>query len=590
MNKPGNFDEQIHNREYRNKYTKNIIGAENAIYDHFRSREFLDGFWNHHVDVHDTCLRAEWYKENQVDNEGFTVPWDYDFDLWDRIKVPSTWNTQKPEYMLYEGSMIYTRTFKFEKYEDQRIVLKIGGAYHNTMIFINQEFLGYHEGGDTPFYLEITENLKEKNRILLVVNNTRTPGRIPTIFTDWYNYGGLYRSVELYRLPETFIKEFRIHLIPNSDFKKIQVSVVLDGDAKTDRVQLTIPELGIDQDVEISGGKGALTLKTSLELWSPENPKLYDVFLKAGSDEVKERTGFREIRTRGTQIFLNGEPIKLRGVSTHEDSVLNGKAVTEEEIKENFRLIKELNGNFCRLAHYPHSEKAARIADEMGILLWEEIPVYWAIHFEKEETLDNGRQQLTELIQRDFNRPSVVIWSVGNENPDTDERLTFMSNLADLAHEQDPSRMVSAACVIDHVEMRIIDRLADKLDIIGMNEYFGWYKPHFDQLEQFFENSQPDKPVIISEFGAGAKAGHHGTMSDMFTEEYQKRIYEHQVSCFVKFDFIAGISPWILFDFRTPNRCNILQKGYNLKGLMSADKSYKKIAFYTLQKFYTRWF
>jgi beta-glucuronidase len=273
----------------------------------------------------------------------------------------------------------------------------------------------------------------------------------------------------------------------------------------------------------LKNGKGSLELTCSPELWSPENPKLYDVYVTAGIDSIQERTGFREIRVEGTQIFLNGTSIKLKGVCSHEESVPNGKSVTNDEIRENFSLVKELKGNFVRLAHYPHTEQAARIADEVGILLWEEIPVYWAILFENEETISNGRQQLTELIKRDYNRPSVIIWSVGNENPDTDDRLAFMGGLADLARTLDDTRAVSAACLWDQQKMKIDDRLASKLDIIGINEYFGWYNPHFDQLEQFFANSNPDKPVIITEFGAGAKAGHHGGRNEMFTEEYQER-------------------------------------------------------------------
>jgi beta-glucuronidase len=589
MNESVNFQEHLHNREYRKKYISKKISPDNAIYDHFRKRELLDGLWNHHIDIYDTCLRAEWFKEEKEDDKGFLLPWDYDYDKWETINVPSTWNTEKPEYLFYEGSMVYTRTFKYENEKSERVVLKVGGAYHNSMVFLNQEFLGYHEGGDTPYYLEISDKLKEDNRILLVVNNSRTPERIPTIFTDWYNYGGLYRSVEIFRLPETFIKGFKINLIPDSDFKKIQVEVVLDGGNPVQDVRIRIPELDIDKSLTVNGHRGAMILEAGPELWSPESPRLYDVIVTAGNDEITERTGFREVKVDGVKIVLNGNSIKLRGVSSHEESVLNGKSVTDAEIRENFNLIKELNGNFCRLAHYPHTERAARLADEMGLLLWEEIPVYWAIQFENESTLINGRQQLSELIQRDYNRPSVIIWSVGNENPDSDERFTFMANLADHAHKLDGTRLVSAACLIDHVNNRINDRLAEKLDIIGINEYFGWYNPDFNQLEGFFQNSNPGKPVIITEFGAGAKAGHHGSRNDMFTEEYQQMTYEKQVLHIGKVDFIAGISPWILFDFRTPVRCNALQKGYNLKGLLSADKRHKKLAFYTLQDFFSHW-
>ena len=160
---------------------------------------------------------------------------------------------------------------------------------------------------------------------------------------------------------------------------------------------------------------------------------------------------------------------------------------------------KELGCNFMRLAHYPHNEEMAKLADELGLLLWEEIPVYWAIRFEREKTYEDAQNQLRELINRDWNRASVIIWSVGNENADTDERLKFMSALAECAHREDETRMVSAACLVNAAKNKIEDRLMEYLDIIGINEYCGWYTPDFAMLPALMENSQPDKPVIVTE-------------------------------------------------------------------------------------------
>jgi beta-glucuronidase len=223
----------------------------------------------------------------------------------------------------------------------------------------------------------------------------------------------------------------------------------------------------------------------------------------------------------------------------------------------------------------------------MGIMLWEEIPVYWAIDFENKATFADAKNQLSELVRRDKNRASVIIWSVGNENPDTDARLSFMKGLADTAREVDGTRPISAACLVDHERNRIADRLADHLDIIGINEYIGWYSPDFSLLPDLFENSKVEKPVIISEFGGGALAGHHGSEDELFTEENQRAIYRKQIETFKKIPYIAGTSPWILFDFRTPKRANRFQEGYNRKGLFTADKKYKKLAFYEMQKFYS---
>ena len=175
---------------------------------------------------------------------------------------------------------------------------------------------------------------------------------------------------------------------------------------------------------------------------------------------------------------------------------------------------------------------------------------------------------------------------MGNENPDTDARLRFMSALAQTAKRDDPTRLVSAACLVDTVANKISDRLADFLDVIGINEYYGWYNPNFSLLPQCFANSRVTKPVVVSEWGAGARAGFHGTADDLFSEEMQKAVYEKQVTILGKIPAVRGMSPWTLFDFRCPRRHNRYQRGYNLKGVLSADKKHKKLAFYVLQRFY----
>ena len=241
-----------------------------------------------------------------------------------------------------------------------------------------------------------------------------------------------------------------------------------------------------------------------------------------------------------------------------------------------------------RLAHYPHSARVAELADELGIMLWEEIPVYWAIDFTNPETYANAENQLTELIKRDQNWASVIIWSVGNENADTDPRFKFMSSLAHKAKELDPSRMVSAACLVDGVNLRIADRLAETLDVIGINEYYGWYEPDFTKLIKIFENSKPTKPAIISEFGADGRLGARGTADDLGTEDCQLAIYRKQLDTIGKIPYVKGTSPWILYDFRCPRRLHELQDYYNIKGLLSADKRHRKLAFYAVRDFYEK--
>lgn len=583
--KPKIYMSDIHLEDYTEQYEGKQATAATMVFDGGRTRESLNGQWHYAVDPYDTCLRQKWFLERYCDENGYSLPLDYSFDEWPTMQLPACWNTVDREYRLYDGSMVYTRKFSCVRNEDERILLKVGAANYLCRVFLNKEYVGMHRGGSTPAYWDITSLVREQNRIILVVDSTRRAEQVPTENTDWFNYGGVYREIELLRVPNIHIKNFQIALVPDDTYQNIRVNVELSEKISA-TATFTIQELRVHTEIPVENGTGTVTLTAKPELWSPENPKLYQVELSCLNDCVCDHIGFRQIKVEREKILLNGKPIFLRGISCHEESVENGKALTEEERIENILLAKELGCNFMRIAHYPHHESMAKLADKYGMLLWEEIPVYWAIRFEREATYADARNQLQELIRRDWNRASVIIWSVGNENADTDERLKFMSGLADCAHELDNTRLVSAACLVDSEKNVIADRLIGSLDVIGINEYCGWYTPDFEKLPQLLENSHPDKPVVITEFGADALPGHHGTATDKGTEECQAEVYKRQIETLRRIDYVKGMTPWILYDFRCPRRTHILQKYYNRKGLCSADKMYKKPAFYILQKFY----
>jgi len=584
---PKNFDAVIHNEEFEKEFAGKELTHQTMIYDAGRETELLSGVWHFAVDQYDMSLRSKWFLEKVKDDNGRYLPLDYDFEQWETTKVPSCWNMQKEKYFYYESNGLYTRKFKFfKKNSDERVFLKIGAASYSARVFLNKKFIGSHQGASTPFYVEITKDLQEENRIFVVVENRRKPDRVPMHNTDWFNYGGLYRDVELIRVPETFIRSFYVQLVPDTGMKKMEIRIDIDGNDVNGVARLVIEELGIDKNIKIIDGKAWEVLDAQPVLWAPENPKLYKVQLVYEKDSIQEEIGFREIKVDGTDILLNGEKIFLAGISCHEESVLNGKAITEEEIIENFTIAKEMNCNYMRLAHYPHTSKAAKIADRMGIMLWEEIPVYWSIAFENKPTYEDAENQLIEMINRDQNRASVIIWSVGNENADIDSRLEFMKSLALKTKQVDPSRPISAACCVNKVDNKIEDRLIEYLDIIGINQYYGWYDPDFGKLPKLFENSDPSKPVIITEFGGGAKAGHHGAEDEYFTEENQRCLYRTQISTMRNIKYIKGMSPWILYDFRCPRRTNPFQELYNRKGLLSEDKKIRKPGFYIMQNFY----
>lgn len=572
--------------QYEREYYEKLTTADNMIYDRFREKESLNGLWKYAVDQYDTCIRQKWNEEVYYDAGGNTLPVDFSFDEWETMELPCSWNTVDRMYKLYDGSMVFTRKFMYSREnEGERVILRIGAANYLCRVFLNRQYIGMHRGGSTPCCFDITEYLQHDNRIILQVDSTRRNEQVPTANTDWFNYGGVYRDIDLIRVPAVHVRDFRVALEPDGTFHNIRARVDMSRPVSGEAV-LTISELGIMQTFQVANGSGEILLEAAPELWSPENPRLYDVELSCCGDEVRDRVGFREIRVDGMDIVLNGKPVFLRGISCHEDSVEHGKALTDEERLENIRAAKELGCNFMRVAHYPHSERMAQLADEMGLLLWEEIPVYWDIHFSSEDTYSDAENQLTELIKRDYNRASVIIWSVGNENPDTDERLKFMGGLARRAHSLDSTRLVSAACLVNTQKNAIEDRLEQYLDVIGLNEYCGWYTAEWSMLPELFRNSDPKKPVIITEFGADALPGHRGTITDKGTEDCQAYVYKKQIENIRCNSYIRGMTPWILHDFRCPRRTSWLQNYYNTKGLLSADKKHRKLAFYVLQAFY----
>jgi len=403
---------------------------------------------------------------------------------------------------------------------------------------------------------------------------------------DWFNHGGLYREVELLRLPPVFIRQAMVQLLPDGSLSTLQVVLQL-SDPLDGVATLSVPALGLhDHPVPVRQGQARVTVAARPQCWSPARPALYDVTVHFAGDTVRERIGFREICTQGTQLLLNGEPLYLKGICVHEDDREVGKCSSEADVRRRFADAQALGCNFLRLSHYPHHEQVAQIADELGLLLWEEVPVYWAIQFDNPATLDDARNQLLELIQRDANRASVILWGVGNENADTDARYEFMRTLAEAAKAADPTRLVGAACLINREHFRIEDRLAAHLDVIGINEYFGWYEPDFDGLRRLLANSTPDKPVILSETGADALAGHRGGERELFTEDCQAAIYRQQIALLRGVPWLCGMTPWLLYDFRSERRQTVFNQGFNRKGLMAEDKTTRKLAFEVLAAYY----
>jgi beta-glucuronidase len=319
---------------------------------------------------------------------------------------------------------------------------------------------------------------------------------------------------------------------------------------------------------------------------------LNDVDIPCSDDQLTDRVGFRTVTTSGRDILLNGHKVFLRGVAIHEENPLRGgRAWSEEDAKLLLGWAKELGCNFVRLAHYPHNEHMARLADEMGIMVWEEIPVYWTIDWTNTATLANAQQQLQDLIARDQNRASVIVWSVANETPIGEARTKFLKSLVDEARSLDSTRLISAAMEVrgdphDANHKIVDDPFGEYTDLCSFNEYVGWYDGLPEKIDRIHWSIKYDKPVFISEFGASAQAGFHADALTRFSEEYQADVYRRMLPMLEKIPGFSGCTPWILCDFRSPRRLLPgVQDGWNIKGLIGHDGQ-KKMAFDVLKNYY----
>lgn len=578
----------LHDEDYAEGYDALRVGADTLVNLGDRPAIDLGGPWRMTLDLFDEGLRQRWYALDDTPPSGWAVPRDYEIEAGELVPVPSCWNVLKPEWLHFEGAAWYTRHFDWRpERPGERAVLHVGAADYAALVFLDGVHVGGHRGGSTPFSIDFGDHLAPgSHRLQIMVENRRRRDRVPMHHVDWFVYGGLHREVTLLRLPAVHIRRAEATLLPGG--RAIRFAVALSRPVEA-TVRVTIAEIGLAAEIAVIGGTGSLDVAAAIEPWSPSRPKLYDVVFALPDDVYRDRIGFRTLERVGTEIRLNGEPILLKGVCVHEDDLVLGRVSTEADVRRRLADARDLGCNFLRLAHYPHHEHVARLADELGFLLWAEIPVYWAIDFGNPDTLADAENQLAELIRRDLNRASVAIWGIGNENADTDARLAFMAHLAATARALDPSRLVGAACLIDRERFAIADRLADHLDVVGLNEYFGWYEPDFAGLDRLLANSAPDRPVIVSETGADALVGHRGEGRVLFTEDWQAEFYREQVARIAATPWIVGLAAWLLYDFRSPRRQTSFQQGFNRKGLIAEDKRTRKRAFATLADLYRGW-
>lgn len=577
-------------------------------------------------------LSGVWDFSLDAENVGEKKGWSRGLPSSRPIAVPGSWNEQYQDTMFYMGTAWYQTDFYVPpEWRGKRFVLRFGAAGHRAQAWLDGKPLGENEGGSLPFEFDLTRRAKpgKKHRLVLRIDNrlgkkTIPPGeqeeadatagippealesfasllpeiqmlplllesrkQYPSVPFDFLPYGGINRPVKLYATAKDHIEKVRVRTKALKSRGTVSCEVSAKGKATS--VEATLSRGGKELKVKAMIEDGAASLEIKVprpEMWSPDSPSLYQLeirLLKNSKlvDEYHLDVGIRSIEVTEKDILLNGKPIYLNGVCKHEDFPIVGRGLCEPVAVKDFALMKWLGGNSFRTSHYPYAEEYLMLADRLGFLVIDEMPtVGLNYRMYKDDVLDKCKGILTDLIERDANHPSVIMWSVANE-PDgfTESAGEFFGALADHARELDPTRPVTLATM--HMP---VDYTYAVVDVIAINRYYGWYmnpgridvgaKRLSDELDAI--HAEHKKPIIVSEFGADAMEGLHSDPPEIFTEEYQAEFLKAYIEVIRSKDFTIGEHIWNLADFKTPQQ--FTRTVLNRKGLFTRDRRPKLAA------------
>lgn len=517
-----------------------------------------------------------------------------------KISLPHTWNGedgQNGENGYYQGRCVYRKSLSSSK---EICYIQFNGANSVTEVFVNGNKVGSHRGGYSMFRFRIDPYLvKEENRLEVYVDNTVVPDVFPTS-ADFTFYGGIYRDVNLVYAGET-----RFSL---DDGSRDGVTAIPKREGDVWKIALSANVTGADNDAvcayTLKDGEGrtvasatrpSLSPQAELTVASPKlwngvkSPYLYTLRCELVKDaktvdEREIKIGLREIVFDSEKgCFLNGEHIKLKGVSRHQDRMGIGNALTVKEHEEDVAIILEVGANSVRLAHYQQAEEFYSLCDEKGLLVWAEVPV---ITMYSKARQQNAEEQLTSLIRQNVNHPCIFCWGIQNEITLSGERnkklIEGIKKLNDLAHTLDPSRPTTCAQVAMAKPDSPLNRVTD---ILGYNHYFGWYMQTCDALDKWldeFHRINPQARLCLSEYGAEAVIGYYSEnpVQGDYSEGYQAIYHEHYIDAVNAREWMWGSYVWNMFDFGSAARNEGGVRGKNNKGLVTIDRKIRKDAFY----------
>jgi len=572
-----------------------------------RGQVDLNGIWNFKVDSGDGF--AENWQDNKLNNPM-------------AMAVPASYNdlVVTRELRNHVGWVWYEREFSVPNYMlNERLVLRFGSATHIAKVYINGVLITEHKGGFTPFEVEINDHIASGvNRVTVAVNNIVDHSTLPMgLYTDddgkktnipyfdFFNYAGLHRPVKIYTTPKTYISD--VTIIPDVSGTDGIIDYTIDTVGNGEIIVTIIDELGAEI-AKMEGAKGQIIIKNA-HLWEPLNAYLYTlkVNLNNAQDIYEQPFGIRTVEVKDGKFLINDKPFYFKGFGKHEDTGSHGRGLNEAANIMDFNLMKWIGANSFRTSHYPYSEEMMRLADREGFVVLDETPavgvtlnmnMLGAKSGERKNTyeaitiFDHHQEVIKEMVQRDKNHPSVVMWVVANEPAsEEDGAVEYFEPLIELMKAEDPQQR-PVTLVTHMMSLPHVDKIAELVDVIALNRYYGWYANPGDfetakinlrrELKGWAQRC-PGKPIMMTEYGTDTVAGMHDVDAVMFTEEYQVEFYEANHEVFDEIPYFIGEQVWNFADFQTSQ--GIIRVQGNKKGIFTRDRK-PKMAAHVLRK---RW-
>ena len=559
----------------------------------------LSGFWELRFDPEDQGRQADWAN-------GFTGS--------RPVAVPASWNDQFAEWRDYLGQTWYQTRFDLPWGWDpvrQRIGLRFGSVNYLAEVWLNGARLGEHEGGHLPFSFDLTPHVQPEHNLLVVrVEGELAPDRVPPgnvppdpkhMFLDqsqnfppasfdFFPYCGLHRPVLLTATPPEAITDLTVVTdLPG----QVHIRVNLTG-VDTATARFSLNGTTIQAETQIASDTAEVVLDVSDAVWwSPDSPHLYNLTVElrrrgTAYDRYTLPIGIREIKIESDALLLNGQPVYLQGFGRHEDFPVTGRGYLPAVIVKDYALMKWVGANSFRTAHYPYSEQMIDLADHLGFLVIDETPAVGLFFAEEglERRLQLCRQYISELVARDKNHPSVIMWSLANEPHSTPPAAKpFFRNLYDLCKSLDPTRPATLVSYIG-----VAEESFEFCDLMCLNRYYGWYTES-GRLDAGCANLEAEieamyakfrKPFILTEYGADTLPGHHAQPPDMFSEEYQADMLEQYSKVLRSKPYVVGEHVWNMCDFQTSQGVRRVGS-LNLKGVFTRERR-PKLAAHRLRK------